>query len=415
MRHPARGYAVFGPGKTPRAVLVLIVAGLFACRAASREKASEPARAAAAPPGPVAGGALARASSFDLVATSEGAVLAWAPGTCAEGVQLQHLDVDGRVQHTLALNDAVCGPGVAGKLGEVVELVAAAGGGRLGVAWLVQSRDGARVFGSHAGDAAESFAPVLPLGAADPGPLNGRGRLSLVASESAQLRLSWHAPRAACAGQPESCAQLITEPFPTRSDAAGRRTDTREIPRPCPRLVIGSVWTLGVWFDAFCALEGDAATPISEVYAIRPEIFYAEALPTLQDCEPLGVSPSRGGALIWGRCADGLRAHALAVEGRRRILPNARRSVRCDAGRPVLQVAGRGGALNGEAFELDAPRDRLELWLPDELAAPGSRAVFTGRRLLVAEPGAGKLALRSHRCEGASLVSEPSPSAPARR
>jgi hypothetical protein len=384
-----------------RATLVL---GLVACASlACRGSAPEPARAPAppAPKGPAPGGELAHAASFDLVATSEGAVLAWAPGTCGQGVQLQRLDVDARVQRAVGLDDAVCGRSGAG---EIVELSAAAGGGRLGVAWLAQSPEGARVFASHAGDGAESFAPVLPLGAAEPERPSGRGRLSIVASESAQLRVSWQAPRAACAGQSESCAQLITEPFPPRSDAAGRRTDTREIPRPCPRLLVGSVWTLGVWYDAFCALEGDAAQPISEVYAIRPEIFYAEAQPTLPDCEPLGVSPSRAGALIWGRCADGLRVHTLVVEGRRRILGGVQRSVRCEAGRPVLRVEGRGGA--SETLELEAPRDRLELWLPETLASPDSRAVFTGRRLLVAEPHAGKLTLRSHRCEAGTLVSE---------
>jgi hypothetical protein len=360
---------------------------------------------------------LAHASAFELVATSEGAVLVWAPpAACRSGLQVRRLAADGSMQEPGVVLDAACG-GDADL--DVVELTAAAGGGRLGVAFVVadKAQQQARVLGTQAADSARAFAPVLQLGAAEPRGLPQRGRVELVAAESGQMRVAWQGPRAACVGESGSCAQLVSEPYPPALDAAGRRTDTREIPQPCPRMLVGSVWTQGVWYDAFCALgargesqSDSVALRITHVYAIRPEIFYAEAEPTLRDCEPLGLAPSRNGAVAWGRCSDGLRAQLLAPEGHRQTVSAATRSVECADGRPVLRLRGASG--EDAAFPLSAPRDRLELWLPPELANEASRAVFTGRHLLVASPQAGGLVVHSHHCDTQGLVSEVSDARP---
>jgi hypothetical protein len=354
---------------------------------------------------------LAHASAFELVATSEGAVLVWAPpAACRSGLRVLRLAADGSMPEPAVAVSAVCG----GADTDVMELTAAAGGGRLGVALIVEdkARGEARVLGTQASDSAHAFAPIVQLGAAEPNGRAERGRLELVGSESGQLRVTWHAPRAACAGESGSCAQLVSEPYPPAAQAAGRLTDTREIPQPCPRLLMGAVWTDGVWYDAFCALAAPsraadydvAAGPrFTHVYAIRPEISYAEADPTLQDCEPLGLAPSRTGAIVWGRCSDGLRAQMLAPDGRRQTISGTTRSVECADGRPVLRLRGANGP--GATFPLDAPRDRLELWLPPELASPDSRAAFTGRHLLVATPEAGGLVVHSHHCDTQGLVS----------
>jgi hypothetical protein len=379
-----------------------------AARARSQQQAlSAPASAKVTAPG----GSLGQVAAFELVATSEGALLIWVPpAVCERGLRVQRLDADGNVQP--GSPTATIPACATARAGAVTELSAAAGGGRLGVAWILEAAGQAQVLGTHGGDAAEAFAPVLPLGAAEAGPRapqTQRGRLWMVASESGQLRVAWHAPRVACAGEAGTCAQLVSEAHPPAVEAAGRRTDVREIPHPCPRLLVGSVWTQGVWYDAFCALGVTTATDqqsTTHVYAIRPEIFYAEADPVLRDCEPLGLSPSRTGAVAWGRCRDGLRAHTLAPEGRRQ-LDGATRSASCEAGRPVLRVRGQSG--QGDSLVLDAPRERLELWLPPELASEGGRAVFTGRRLLVAWARGDHLVVQSLRCQGRALVSEPAP------
>jgi hypothetical protein len=347
---------------------------------------------------------LARAAVFELVATSEGAVLVWAPPrVCERGLQVQRLATDGSLQNATSI--AVCPAGAAVE-SSVFELSAAAGGGRLGVAFIMQQAGQARVLATHGSDAADTFAPVVPLGAAEPASSIERSRLWLSASESGQLRVAWQAPRAACVGSHGTCAPVIAEPLPPAVDAASRRTDTREIPWPCERLLVGSTWTLGVWYDAFCALDRTGQEPTTQVYAIRPEIFYAEAVAALTDCGALGVSPSRAGAAVWGSCADGLRVHLIAPEGRRQVIHDVKRALTCEGGRPVLRIQGRSAQ---EAMPLDGPRDRLELWLPPELAPQGSRVTFTGRRLLVAATQGGRLFVKSHRCEGQRLVSDTSP------
>jgi hypothetical protein len=399
------------------AVLCAACVWLAACRGSTAERAARVRSQQQAEAAPVsaqvtaAGGLLGHAAAFELVATSEGALLIWVPpAACERGLQVQRLDADGKLQ--AGAPTATIPACTTARAGAVTELSAAAGGGRLGVAWIMEAAGQAQVLGTHGDDAAEALAPVLPLGAAEASaraPQAQRGRLWMVASESGQLRVAWHAPRVACAGEAGTCAQLVSEAHPPTIDAAGRRRDVREIPHPCRGLLVGSVWTQGVWYDAFCALEVTTAVDqhsTTQVYAIRPEIFYAEADPVLRDCEPLGLSPSRAGAVAWGRCRDGLRAHTLAPEGRRQ-LDGATRGTSCEAGRPVLRVRGQSG--QSESLVLDAPRERLELWLPAELASEGSRAVFTGRRLLVASARGEHLIVQSLRCEGRGLVSEPAP------
>jgi hypothetical protein len=396
---------------------LLLGCAAVGCRAgASKVSQAQPQQTAPHTAAQALRAPLAHASAFELVATSEGAVLVWAPpGACRTGLQVLRLAADGSMREPALVLPAACGGDADA---DVVELTAAAGGGRLGVAFVVEDKKQARVLGTQAADSARAFAPIMQLGAAEPSGRAERGRLELVAAEGGQMRVAWQAPRAACVGESGSCAQLVSEPFPPALDAAGRRTDTREIPQPCQRMLVGSVWTQGVWYDAFCALSArrsasetdSAAQRVTQVYAIRPEIFYAEAEATLQDCEPLGVAPSRSGAVAWGRCSDGLRAHTLAPEGRRQIVSAAKRSVECTDGRPVLRLHGASAA--GDAFPLSAPRDRLELWLPPELASEDSRAVFTGRHLLVASPQPGGLVVHSHHCDTQGLVSEVSNAGP---
>jgi hypothetical protein len=383
---------------------------LLAC-AACRDAPVHAPIAAAKSSVSAAVGDIERADAFELVASSEGAALIWAPSDCAAGVRVQRFDPEGR-----ALADArdlqACGA-TSGSTNDdaarVIELAAAAGGGQLGVAWLQKRGSETRAFGTHGDDAAQAFSPPLQLGAAEAeesGP-GGRSRLWLVAADSGEMRVAWHAPRGPCSAEAGSCAQLISQPLTAGREAANRRTDTREIPVPCARLMVGSIWTAGVWYDAFCALEGSPKIAMTQVYSIRPEIFYAEVVPALPACEPLGVAPSRTGAVVFGQCDDGLAGMLLSPEGqgRRQTLHALTRTVRCEGGRPVLEMQSREG--QRETFALSAPRDRLELWLPPRSGLAGQRAVFTGRRLLVAAADNRHLRMHSLYCVGESLVSDP--------
>jgi hypothetical protein len=196
---------------------------------------------------------------------------------------------------------------------------------------------------------------------------------------------------------------VLTSSHPPAENVAERGTDTREVPEPCPELLVGASWNRGVWYEAFCAMQGPRAESITEVYAIRPEIFYAEAFPVLEGCMPLGVASSPRGVLVQGMCDDGLRIHALG-ESSRDVIVNAVRDVRCEGGRPSLEIHnGQGQSL---VYKLDAPTDRLELWLTDKLATSESRAAFTGRKLLIATVEDTQLKMHAWKCQGESLVSD---------
>jgi hypothetical protein len=339
--------------------------------------------------------------AFELVATSGGAVLIWAAGACADGIHVQRYASDGEPMGEPTRIEA-CGP-LALENAEVVQLSAVADGGKLGLAWVVRNASEAQVLGSFGADTASAFAPALLLGAAENATLPGRSRLSMAAAESGQMRVSWRAPRGKCSNGPGQCARVLTSSHPPVENVAERGTDAREVPDPCAELLVGAMWNRGIWYEAFCALEGPGAEPITEVYAIRPEIFYAEALPVLAGCTPFGVAPTPRGVLVQGMCADGLRIHALGESGRE-VIANAVRDVRCDAGRPSVEI--HNGQAQSLVYKLDGPTDRLELWLTDKLATSESRAVFTGRKLLIATVEDTRLRMRVWKCQGETLVSD---------
>jgi len=383
----------------------LFLAALSGCAGAHGcHSADAPAGAAPAQPPPpaatVQGPLLDDASVFELVATSEGALLLWAAGECQRGLSLQRFDADG-----LPLGAAIGVP-ACGELdakARVTSLAAVAAGGKLGVAWVVRGADRAEVLGSIGDDAAGSLAAPAPLGAADVTPPAAQRQLLISGAETGQLRVMFRGPSAACTAQAGACAQVISTPLPRARQAAARRTDTREVPTACPQLLVGSAWNRGVWYDAFCALESAAGLPTTEVYSVRPEIFYAEALPTLRSCTPIGLAPSERGVIVLGACADGIYAHALS-EAHRVVHARVQRALRCEAGRPILEIRARGDV--AESYKLSGPRDRIELWLPESLAGETARAAFTGRNLLIAEVQGQRLTLSRQHCQGETLVSD---------
>jgi len=353
-------------------------------------------RHAAARPAP----RLASASAFELVASSQGAVLSWAPGPCGEGVRVQRYATDGEPVGEPARLEG-CGPMSASA--QIVQLSAVADGGKLGVVWVVRDDHEAHVLGSFGADTGTAFAPTLLLGAAANAAAPGRSRLSMAGAESGQMRVSWRATDDRCSTGEASCARVLTSSHPPAQEVAARGTDAREVPVPCPELLVGALWRRGVWYESFCALDGPHAEPVTEVYAIRPEIFYAEAFPVLAGCMPLGIAPAARGVLVLGMCADGLRVHALG-ESHRDVIANAVRDVRCESGRPTFTIRnGQGQAI---AYKLDAPSDRLELWVSGKLATSESRVAFTGRKLLVATVQDTQLKVQAWKCQGESLVSD---------
>ena len=72
------------------------------------------------------------------------------------------------------------------------------------------------------------------------------------------------------------------------------------------------------------------------------------------------------------------------------------RSVRCEQGRPIIEIGGAGGPLR---VPLTESASRLESLLPDSMAPTGARAVWTGDAVLIAIPSGRDVGLRRYQCE----------------
>jgi hypothetical protein len=346
-------------------------------------------------------GELHAPDAFEIVATSEGAVLVWsAPGACERALRAQRFSAAG-----VALGDPVvvanacdAAPELARESTRVRELAAVAAAGRIGVSWIAEDETHAIALGTFGDDEASAFAPARRLRDVERAYDRPRTRLAMATSDDAHMRIALRTEVGPCVAQHGQCTHIVSLSHPGTEAAAERGTDTREVERPCPGLLSGALWANGVWYDAFCVLDAADARPVTQVFAVRPETYYAEVVPALPGCTPLGLAPGTKGAWLFAECGDGLSAQQLVPEARPAELRAATRSVRCEDGRPTF-VLGQAASL-----PLQDARDRIELFVPPALAPLGSRAVFTGQRVLVAYPQAGVLKLATLVCQGHALV-----------
>ena len=123
---------------------------------------------------------------------------------------------------------------------------------------------------------------------------------------------------------------------------------------------------------------------------------------------PLGLSRAgEGAAVVLARVLhDGDRIDAVRfanVGQERTVLENVTRTVRCDdASRPIFDITPASGQTL--SITVAGPETRLEPLLPDAIAPPSSRAVWTGQSLLVATHVAREVALRRYQCVDGELV-----------
>lgn len=400
-------------GLPRHAVACALLSAYVACGSRSTDDATPAARGTAAPVAPATlppprGTApaskrvafqLDARDAFELVGTSDGALLVWASAnSCGRGLSFQHFDASGAAQGATANGPVpACGAEAAAR---ITEVAAATGGGRLGLVWIAEHGTSAEVFATHAADGAERFAPPVVLASTVVIGAAPRARVQLTASETGQLRVGFRQADAPCSARAGRCARYLTRPLPDPRPADGRGVEGREIPTPCDHMVGGGVWVGGTWYDAVCARDPGAAT---HVFAIRPEISYAEAVRTLEDCEPLGISPGENFAMAWGRCDDGIAARTLSPEpARDKFARQVARTLTCRDGRPLARVTGAEGVGFDVAF--GSPRGRVEGYLPDEFG-PAARAVWTGEALVVARPSPDDaLRVEAWRCAGEALV-----------
>jgi hypothetical protein len=364
---------------------------------------------AVAPPPPQAprplavGRMVATRAAFDLIASAEGAVLVWGvPQTEGGGVRALALDAYGGVRgHEVV----VVAEGLSASAsadddpGHVEDVAAAAAGARTAIAWIVRRGARSRAQATISSAGIEGFAPPRDLGATVSGPLDGsaRGRIAVWALPDGSAVVAHQLEPGHCMGRAGTCARF------SRSHLGGnpvRGDEPLEVFDPCEPLLVGGVVRGAAWFHGICH---GGAQPATTLYAIDPTSApLASAPDVLAGCAPIGIAPGPSGAVAVARCPEGISAQEVGPRGDvlATVRP-ARARAWCESGRPILELASKGGAIR---LPLSEPISRLEALLDESLAPPGARAVWTGEALLVAAIANREVTLRRFQCELSRLV-----------
>ncbi|MFW5921468.1 MAG: hypothetical protein ACOCUS_06475, partial [Polyangiales bacterium] len=282
----------------------------------------------------------------------------------------------------------------------VLEVVAAAGGGRLGVAWVEQTDAEQRVRAAIGDARGRAFGPPLELAEAEDHDGSHRGWLAASASDEGELDVLFRSTLGSCGGaHPEHrCVRFFHRRLSTDAQPRGLPL---VVPEPCPRAVVGNVFAGGDWYFALCSRPAASPEPTAvTLYALRFEPQYAHAEELLEGCTPQGMSALSAGVLAVGDCDGEPHGVRIGDAGRSRDdLGAIEREARCRAGRPELWARGAERA----SRRLDAPVSRLEALLSSARAPDGARAAWTGEAVLVARPLENRVAIGRYQCRGGSL------------
>jgi hypothetical protein len=393
-----------------RQICVLGLLGLVvACKrpSANREPggASSAAARASASPKRAVGDARAvsfadrhvsSAGAFDLVTTEGGAALVWAPAR-STSLSLSLLDELGAARRTEPVFTEADDAGTAPSGASISEVAAVARQSELGIAWLEQAGGAARSRGVVRPISDSASAPrVIEIGAVLGPASKPRGNLAITSSKDRFLVLS--------RGQKSECIDATENDCVGfgfhRLDATGAKAQNLPltVPLPCDQNSVSFAVAGSRWYYGVCSRA--TGKPITTLFSIQTDPEYARADRILEGCLPLGALSQGGDLLVVGDCGGerrGVRVRGGNAETSE--LRVDRLDAVCDASHPLLHQLGP----NGLRLSLDAPRDRLEAFLPSNIAAPAARAVWTGQTLLVAAVSSGAVTLKGYRCDSTLL------------
>jgi hypothetical protein len=334
-------------------------------------------------------------TTFDLVASAHGALLAWVAAAPSE-LHVARFDAQGN-----SADDGAWKTASAALADTARDLLVADTATGVSAIWREGESGVAQARGLWL---AAGAAQPLDLGQAWGDAPSGRGNLALVRRGAGALALV-RGPRESC----EDGSQDVCFGFRFHALSAAGASQTGlglRVPVPCdaraaqlvaPAPAAGSEQR---WHYAVCTRSEQA--PVLTVFSIEPERSYASARQVFAGCTPLGATYFAGQPAFVAEC-----------QGSRQLA----RMVSSDAPFEIQRLDVRGlvcgphGArvrLGDGWLALDQPLDHLELLLDASLTPPGARAVWTGSVLLVAR-AAGKLVLDRFGCEGSQLRQLSSP------
>lgn len=330
---------------------------------------------------------LANESAFELIAKASGAALLWAPRERNSAALLAlALAPDGTAAGApTALVEPSAAPG------ELSDLSAIFAGDELTAAWVERSAKRARLRAVVQTAGVEPR--LLELGAAWFAPSPARGNLAVAAQGKAALVFARGEATACVDGKSEQCFSFTMQKL--EQGRANSRGFPLIVPTPCAETSLAFTVTGRDLHYAVCARANQE--PLTTLFTIRAQPEYARADPVLPGCRPLALLALGGSVRLVADCGGERRsAHvgpdnsAVTVEE----LPSP--DLDCQGARPRIRF--------GESWvELDAPSVNLQALLPSVVAPRGSRAVFTGRALLVAAAKGGKVTLTRYACQAGIL------------
>ncbi len=279
---------------------------------------------------------------------------------------------------------------------QIAELSMAAAAGHVGVAWVVMLRDESVIEAAYA-SAPGDFTAARELASADRYESRGRGNVIVSSGADGALWVTHRIAPAPCTATSGLCTRFTRQSLGA-TGAPGRGDTPLEVATACDPLLPGALSAAGRSYYAVCHLGEHPATT---VYVIDPAVSYAAAAEVLPGCVPTALAPAGASVVLRAHCHGGDALARITETGR---VPTSVQpavfAARCDHGRPTLTVGARAEL----ALPLTASESRLEAWLPEALAPPGSRAVWTGEALLVAQPESGEVSLRRYECVDGELL-----------
>ncbi|MFK7988869.1 MAG: hypothetical protein AB8I08_22815 [Sandaracinaceae bacterium] len=359
-----------------------------------------PARPPPTPPEPIAAGrTTAGPAAFDLVPSASGALFAYgAPHSRGGGVMLVEL---GPMGEAVGVERAVTPPRPAeARASQAVEVEMGVNDRDVVVSWALDFGRGVTAFAAHSPDGGARFRPPVELESMPSLTGSQRGRLAVSAYEGGTLAVRARRLDGSCDGTEEatdsdtSCGRIALHRVV--GDSTGRASIRTLVPIVCEPFVFGGLLREGSSFHGLCgAMSG---VPGPNVTVLDPDPQLATVLDTAAGCTPVGIAPVEGGAAVVARCPDGaVSATVVDAQGRvLRRLPHAEPHHACERGRMVVELVENG---QRAGVKLGARLGRLEALLAEDVAPPGSRAVWTGQALLIAAPiDTGEVALRRYEC-----------------
>ncbi|WP_236515059.1 hypothetical protein [Sandaracinus amylolyticus] len=304
---------------------------------------------------------IAGAGAFDLIADVSGTSVAWADPADQGGV-IRALELGPEGEPIGAARELVATGA------HVRELAVARRGDRLALAWITTD-----------GRSGRAHAAVIegPSGEASPIAIGAARATGAARGDVAIASLADGAFVVATRADSGIALSVI--------GGARRRIEPIALASPCEAAIVGAFSTDDGALLGLCGgTPGAEEWILARIDGATAEIVERRAL----GCADVRLSSAGGGRAI-ARCGDAPVSTALDGTDAR---PASSEPVACEGERPRL-----GAALEGAT-------DDLEGMLPSSVAAPGSRAAWTGRALLVATRLGPELVIQRRQCQSGALL-----------